>query len=483
MSDKFLSNVSPKMCKVLNYFKEISNIPHGSENMDSIADYCVGFAKKNNLKFIRDNANNVVIFKPASNGYENTLPIILQGHLDMVCQKNPDCEIDFLKDGLKIYREGDFIKADGTTLGADNGIAVAYILAILESNNIIHPPLQAVFTTDEEIGMLGAIALDKSILTAERMINLDSEEDDTLTVSCAGGEEVLLHTKKDVFAKMGYQLTIKIKGLLGGHSGVEIHKNRINANILAGKLLNALDEFEIISINGGDKANAIPNYCNISLCVNNTDIFTQKLKEIIVDFKNEICKTETEFDIEFSVSEKATFNCLSSNLKQKILSLLATCPNGVIKISNEIDDLVETSLNLGVLTIDNDNIKAVFSLRSNKVNSLKKLKQKLHSLANNLGFDALDSGFYPPWEFKQDSLLREIYKQCYFEHFGKDIKVSAIHAGLECAVFSSQIQNLDCISVGPNLFDVHTTDEKLSISSATQIYLLLLKVLEKCCNI
>lgn len=261
---------SLKPLNVFKYFEEICNIPHGSENMDAISEYCVKFAENHSLKYIRDDANNVIIFKSATDGYENAEPVILQGHLDMVCQKTEESNIDFMKDGLDLYVDGDFVKAHGTTLGADNGIAVAMILAILESDEISHPEIQAVFTTDEEIGMVGAGKLDMSVLTAKKMINLDAEEDDAITVSCAGGSDFKAVIPVNRVKQTGTKITVTLKGLKGGHSGVEIDKGRVNADVLAGRFLNHMSniaDFDIIAINGGDKGNAIPNLCRIELCV------------------------------------------------------------------------------------------------------------------------------------------------------------------------------------------------------------------------
>ncbi len=473
-------NLSVHTEKVFKYFEEISSIPRGSGNMKQIADYIENFAQKFKFRYIRDNADNVIIFKSSAKGYEETQPIILQGHLDIVCQSTEDCKINFLKDGLDFYRDGDFIKARGTTLGADNGIAVAYILTILSSDDIPHPPIEAVFTTDEEIGLLGAHALDTSVLKSKKMINLDSESDDILTVSCAGGQDAVFTFPYCTKEVSGTQVTVTVKGLLGGHSGVEIDKGRVNANILMGRILSYLDtvaDFHIISINGGTKRNAIPNSCVAKLCTQNADIILQKLnsyKELLI---SELSAREPDFCLEISQKNENAL-CLDQASKQNIIDFLNIVPNGIMEMSAEIKGLVETSLNLGVLTTQDNKITAEFALRSNKKSAMEHLNERLNRLAKTLGANIKNSGFYPPWEFNSTSALRELYKKCYYEKFGKEIKVEAIHAGLECAVFSTAIKDLDCISVGPNMSDVHTTGERLSISSAISTFELLLKVLK-----
>ncbi len=479
-------NLKANESKVFEYFEEISLIPRGSGNMVKIAAYCENFAQKFALQYKRDKKDNVVIFKKGTKGFENSEPIILQGHLDIVCQCTPEHKIDFLTDGLTLLRNGNFIEAKGTTLGADNGIAVAYILTILASNDIPHPPIEAVFTTDEEIGLLGANALDTSILKAQKMINLDSETDDVLTVSCAGGQDVVLKLPLCREQKNGYKITVGIKGLLGGHSGVEIDKNRTNANILMGKFLNSLkeaQEFSVISINGGNKSNAIPSSCVAEICCQDT----QKVLNFAKDFENssarDIINNEPDFSFKAEIQELGEYLCLGRNDTQKAICLLNDSPNGVIKMSEEIDGLVETSLNLGILSCDENTLTAHFALRSNKENKLRELTQQISSLGNTLEAQTNVFGFYPPWEYKENSPLRELYKRCYKEQTGTDIKVEAIHAGLECAVFSSTIKDLDCISVGPNMFDVHTPNERLDIKSTICTFNLLLKVLAESQNL
>ena len=471
-----------KPLNVFKYFEEICGIPHGSENMDAISEYCVKFAEDHSLKCIRDDANNVIVFKPATKGYESAEPVILQGHLDMVCQKTEDSTIDFLKDGLDLYVDGDFVKARGTTLGADNGIAVAMILAILDSDEIAHPEIQAIFTTDEEIGMIGAGKLDTSVLTAKKMINLDAEEDDTITVSCAGGSDFKTIIPLEKVNKTGTKITVTLKGLKGGHSGIEIDKGRVNADILAGRFLNYMFnivDFNIITINGGDKGNAIPNLCRIELCVENPDMFKAEAESYLDILKKEISEREKDFAPTVEIGENAEYNVLKSDLCEKIIFALVCVPNGIVEMSAEISGLVETSLNLGVLNTEDDKITMIFTLRSNKKSALQFVEDKLKTFFKAIPCEVYTSGHYPPWEFKENSTLQSLYKETYKAVCGFEPKVEAIHAGLECGMFTSAIKDLDCIAIGPMLYDVHTVNEKLSISSTEKIFNVLLELLER----
>ncbi len=465
--------------RVFYYFDEICKIPHGSGNMTAIADFCVGFAQKNNLKYTRDDADNVIIFKPSKNYPDDT--VILQGHIDMVCQKTTDCKIDFLNEGIETYTDGDFLKAKNTTLGADNGIAVAMILALLESDLPL-PSIEAVFTTDEEIGMLGAAKLDTSILNGKKMINLDSEDDDILTVSCAGGSDFIANLSTASAETFGQEVIITLKGLKGGHSGVEIDKKRVNANILAGRILNHLKEnadFKLISINGGDKSNAITNLCEIKLCVHNAEDFKAKTKAYLDIIKAEISAREPDFFAEITIGEETSLTVLDEKSKNDIIYILANCPNGILEMSADIEGLVETSLNLGILKTENNEVFLQWALRSNKQSALDYLEKRLTLFFSLFNCETRIGGKYPTWEFKENSALQKLYCDTYFEQTNEKPKVEAIHAGLECAVFSSTINGLDCIAIGPNVFDAHTVNERLSISSTQKVFSILIAILKK----
>lgn len=475
-----LENLKPT--RVFKYFEEICAIPHGSGDMKKIADYCVEFAKSHSLEYVRDSADNVVIYKNATAGYENAEPVILQGHLDMVCQQTEDRNIDFSREGLDIFVDGDFVKARGTTLGADNGIAVAMVLAILESDEYKHPRIEAVFTTDEEIGMIGAMALDMSLLSAKKMINIDSEEENAVTVSCAGGSDFKVCLPINRIKKSGTELTVVLKGLKGGHSGIEIDKGRVNANMLAGRFLNSLTnavDFDIISIDGGDKGNAIPNLCKIRLCVDDAEKFVNEAEKELEIIKNEISERERDFAPVVTIGENAEFDVFSGELKNNLIFALLCTPNGIIEMSASISGLVETSLNLGILATEEKEITMLFTLRSNKKSAHIALEDKLKGFFGTLPCTIETSGHYPPWEFKENSTLQKLYIDTYKEITGVEPSVEAIHAGLECGIFYSAIDGLDCISIGPDLFDVHTVNEKMSISSTEKIFNVLTTLLAK----
>lgn len=468
---------------VFRYFEKICAIPHGSGNMGPISDYCVRFAQENGLQVLCDKAKNVVIYKPAAKGYENSEPIILQGHLDMVCQKKEESDIDFETDGIECYTDGDFIKAKGTTLGADDGIAVSMIMAVLASKNLSHPPIEAVFTTDEEIGMLGAKELDCTVLKGRRMINLDSEEADILTVSCAGGSDFKLFLPTEKTVVHGTKITLEINDLKGGHSGVDIDKHRINADILAGRILNfakKMSDLHIIKLDGGTKGNAIPFSCRAELVSEDPQSFMNITENYISVVKNEISDREESCTISLTARESGTFEVINTASRDKLLYLLLTTPNGVVDMSAQIDGLVETSLNLGILTTQKNGIVMQYALRSNKASSLDFLEDRLTAFASYNGCESQISCRYEPWEFKKDSPLQKLYADAYCERFGHRPQIAAIHAGLECAIFAGEIEGLDCISIGPDMLGVHTVNEKLSISSATEIFELLCDLLEKC---
>ena len=465
---------------VLGYFEEICAIPHGSGDMERISAYCMEFAKAHSLEAYRDDANNVIIKKGASAGYEKSAPVILQGHLDMVCQRTEECEIDFAADGLDIYVDGDYITANGTTLGADNGIAVAMILAILADNSLSHPPIEAVFTTDEEIGMPGAIALDFDRLSGRRMINMDSEDESVVTVSCAGGSDLTARLAADRVKKSGSCVKVAVKGLKGGHSGVEIDKGRVNANVLMGRILGHIKEsvdFDIISIDGGDKMNAIPLSCVATLCCGDSDALIGQVNAYADIIANEIKSREADFCCESQVLGTGEYDVLANDSTNKLIHALMLAPNGVIEMSAEIDGLVQTSLNLGVLKTDADTVSFSFALRSNKKSALIYLEERLCAFFKNIGCEIATGGHYPPWEFKNDSQLQRLYVQKYREKKGTEPKVEAIHAGLECGVFADALSGLDCISIGPEMHDIHTTGERLGIRSTKEIYEIVIDVL------
>lgn len=474
-----LKNLKPE--RVFYYFEKLSGIPRGSGNMKKIADFCEDFAKEHNLKYHRDSADNVIIFKEGTQGYEESEAVILQGHLDMVCQNTEDSNINFETDTLDLYIDGDFVKAHSTTLGADNGIAVAVILAILESDKYPHPPIEAVFTVDEEVGMLGAMALDMTVLSAKKMINLDSEEEGIVTVSCAGGGDFNVTCPVKRNKAQGVYAKLLLKGLKGGHSGMEINSGRVNADILMGRVLDELKrqcDFEIISLKGGDKANAIPNRSEAELCVCDRESFKAAADKVFETIKKEISHREGNFAPDVTFGENGEFDVYDSHTAEKLVTALLCVPSGVMDMSAEIDGLVETSLNLGILKDMGDSVYMGLSLRSNKKTAMEYLKRRLEALFKTLGCKTEVSGVYPPWEYKENSALQNLYCDVYKKLFNKEPQVAAIHAGLECGVFSSGIEGMECISIGPEMFDVHTVSERLSITSTERFFDLITEILK-----
>ncbi len=464
------------------YFIEISKIPRGSENRKGIKNYLISFAKEHSLNYYDDENDNVIIYKKGSVGFEESEPLILQGHTDMVCQAKAGLEFDFEKDGIKLLVDGDFIKADGTTLGADDGFAVALMLSLLASCDIEHPPIEAVFTSDEEIGMIGAKGLSLDKLKGRRMINLDAEDFSSLTVSCAGGSDFVftLPLKKEI--KSGTKLKLILKGLKGGHSGVEIDSGSVNADMLLGRILNHLNSelrFDIINVSGGTKANAIPSYAEATLLLEDIKEAEKKINDYLMVVKEEISKREENFTWETENKGLVEEEVLSEETKRTLIAALTFSPNGIISMSKEIENLVETSLNLGILKEEEGEIIFHYALRSSKKSALFALEEKMIAFSEFLGAKFEAFGHYPPWEFNDKSTLQKIYKEVFIEKTGREIKVEAIHAGLECGVFASGIEGFDAISVGADIKDVHTPGEKMSISSVEKFCDVFYEVLKR----
>ncbi|SEF39883.1 dipeptidase D [Caloramator fervidus] len=478
-----LSHLEPK--DVFYYFEEISKIPHGSGNEKALSDWLVKFAKEHNLEVIQDEAYNIIIKKPGTKGYENAPVVILQGHMDMVCEKNKDTEHDFEKDPLKLRVEGDYIYATGTTLGADNGIAIAYALAILASKDIPHPPLEVLLTVEEETGMGGAQKLDGSLLKGRILINMDSEEEGKLLVSCAGGVRTR-HILKINWADVKKELcayTISIRGLKGGHSGMDIDKGRGNSNKIMGRILNDLLnslEFELAEINGGSKMNAIPRECDAVILINENDKekLENKIKEWDSILKNELSASDPLVSVTLNKCDKNIEKVFSKETKEKAIAALMLIPNGIKTMSMHINGLVESSTNLGVVVTENESIKFESAIRS----SVKTLKyailEEAKTVAKVIGMELVADSDYPEWQYNPDSKLREIMIKVYKEMFGKEPEIYAIHAGVECGLLSEKLGGADMISFGPNLYDVHTPNEHMSISSVQRMWKYLLKVLE-----
>lgn len=461
--------------RVFYYFEQIAAIPHGSRNTKAISDFLVNFAKEHNLVWYQDENNNVVIVKEASAGYEAAEPIIIQGHMDMVCEKEKGVDIDFEKDGLKLYIDGDFLKAEGTTLGGDDGIAVAYALALLDSQEIAHPKLEVVITVDEEIGMLGADAIDLSMLTGHTMLNIDSDVEGSFLTGCAGGMAVNVTLPIKRVMQSGEKVALTITGLEGGHSGSEIDKEHGNANILMGRLLRALFEetpFGIISLAGGLKDNAIPRECVTELLVpqENVNLVKEIADKLDIELKKEFMTADPSVCIEFEDLGKKEESILDFGSVSRVIFYLRSVPNGVQHMSQVMHGLVETSLNLGIMELKEDALHTVTSIRSSVGTRKADLLDRVTAIVELLGGEAEVEGDYPAWEYKQDSSLRPQIAKVYKQLYGKDPVFETIHAGLECGLLSEKIKNLDCVSFGPDNFDIHTPKERLSISSTGRVW-------------
>ena len=477
-----LSSIEPQ--NVFHYFEEICSIPHGSGHTDVISNYLTAFAEAHELKYIKDASNNVIIFKPGTSGYETSAPVILQGHMDMVAVKEKDCPINMDTDGLKLKLENGIISAEGTTLGGDDGIAVAYALAILAADDIPHPALEAVFTVGEEVGLTGATALDASDLTGKILMNMDSENDGIFLIGCAGAATVAccLPVKKETVSGQMYDW--HIDGLMGGHSGMEIDKERANANKAFGRFLAYCMEktgLSIVSANGGEKENAIAKQCDAVLVVPEEDIaaFEDAVSAFETILKKEHHFTDPDLHIYVEKKEYGEYEALDKETAQKLMALLIHLPNGVQKRIPEFPDSVQTSLNMGTLEQAEDEISMTFSVRSSVTSEKEWLMSQMEHLTKAFGGYCRISGVYPAWEYQEDSAIRPLMIETYEEITGKKPETEAIHAGVECGIFSEKLPGLDCISYGPQINDIHTTRESISVSSVKRNWALTLAVLKK----
>ena len=458
----------------IDYFKEICKIPHGSGNTKKISDYFENFAKAHSLRYIREDCGNIIIFKDASKGYENSEPVILQGHLDMVCVSDGKTEINFETDALTVCENEDFIFAKGTSLGGDDGIAGAYALEILARDDISHPALEVVLTVDEETGMDGANALDVSVLKSRMLINLDSEDEGTLLSSCAGGiradTEIGFCTEKAA----GETVKLTVTSLAGGHSGTEIDKGRQNAAVLLASLLKKADIKKFACFNSGNADNAIPFF---ACCVIEKDEKKQQLlQNLFEEAKKSFCSDDEKAVLLFEKAEET--DLLSEEASARVLSYITDVKNGIVSMSKNVPGLVQTSLNLGVVKTGNGTVTLSHAIRSSVNAERAELEKSVAALAESLGAKTAFHSGYPAWEFFENSRLQKVFCKAYKEMYRKDMTVSAIHAGLECGILSGKIRNLDCVSLGPDIFDIHSADERLSKKSAQRVFELLLSVLE-----
>ena len=474
-----LENCEPK--RVFYYFEELCKIPHGSGNTKQISDYLVSFAKEHGLEYVQDEMNNVVIYKPATEGYEDAPAVILQGHMDMVCEKRPDVDHDFTKDPLNISVKDGYVTANGTTLGGDDGIAVAYGLALLESKDLAHPALEVLITVDEEIGLLGAEGFDCSVLKGKRLINLDSEAEGSLWISCAGGLSGISTIPVQRVEAEGQKAAVKITGLMGGHSGAEIDKKRANANVLMGRFLYSLQQetaYEIISLAGGQKDNAITREADAELLVEDINSVKACAEKLQKGFREEYAGTDEGITVEITDLGVASAKVLHPTSREKVLFFLMEVPFGIQKMSGSIDGLVETSTNIGIVKLGEDEFLGSSSVRSSVEAAGAALSDKICYLTEFLGGEYTVQGAYPAWEYRKDSPLRDQMVEVYEEMYGEKPNVVAIHAGLECGLFYKKIEGLDCVSLGPNMKDINTSEEVLDIASTERVWKYLVKVLE-----
>ena len=471
--------------KLFHYFEDISAIPRGSGNEKGISDFLVAFARERGLDVYQDRVNNVIIKKPASAGAENAPAVMLQGHIDMVCDKVAGVEHDFEREGIELVVEGGMLHAGGTTLGADNGVAVALMLTVLDDDVLVHPALECVFTTDEETGLVGAETLDKSKISARTMINLDSEEEGVATVSCAGGVVVTYTHPIARELKAGTLLTLEVSGLLGGHSGSDIDRERGNGNLIMARVVAALMDAgdpALVNFNGGTKDNAINRECKAELIYGDrasADAAAKIARGIADDVAAELAVFDPGFACKIDVTDEVEAEVMDRASALALVRALRLAPNGVMRRNVAADGAVEVSSNIGVVATSADRAKIVLSPRSSITSLQDDFKDRLRLLAEVLGFDAKFEYEYPGWGYVEHSHVRDVFKESYRELFDSELRIESIHAGLECGLFAEALDGLDAIAVGPQLYDVHTPDEHMELASFERFYMLLVDVLKR----
>ena len=466
---------------VFGYFEKICSIPHGSGNTKAISDYLASFAMEHGIRYRQDELNNVIMFQEGTCGMEDHAPVILQGHMDMVCEKDENCPINMETDGLDVAHDGEYVFAKGTTLGGDDGIAVAFALALLADKSIPHPPLEVVITVDEETGMEGATGVDLSELKGRTLINIDSEEEGIFTVSCAGGARGTITLPVTRRAVYGPCVRLTVQGLQGGHSGVEIHKNRANATKVMGELLSRIQKLMplcLTKLSGGSKDNAIPRSCTVTLVAMGS--YIERINDVSSQLEQEIRENYDEPEVRIYGDDVDAFggNALPTDLTAKVIGLLCSAPNGVQAWSKDIAGLVQTSLNLGVAKLEKEELRLTFAVRSSVNQEKRELLDQLAKLAEFNEAEYSEMGDYPAWEYKKDSDLRDTMVRVYRDMFAKEPEVVAIHAGLECGILSDKLPGLDCVSIGPEMHDIHTSRERLGIASTQRTWNFLLEVLK-----
>ncbi len=452
---------------VFGYFEALCAIPHGSGNTKQVSDWLVAFAREQGLEYIQDEWNNVILFVPATCGMDASAPVILQGHMDMVCEKDADCPLNMETDGLDITHDGQYVFANGTTLGGDDGIAVAFAMALAADRTIAHPPLEIVITVDEETGMYGAAGIDLSMLKGRTLLNLDSEDEGIFTVACAGGARATIRCAAARRPVYGPCVKLVVDGLRGGHSGVEIDKNRANAVKAMGEFLRRVHEktpLALTALSGGAKDNAIPRACEATFVALGNDV--EFINDVAAQLRQELRTNydEPQARVEAFPVEALGGNAVSADDSARLIELLCAVPNGVQAMSTQIPGLVQTSLNLGICDLGED-LRLTFSVRSSVNREKEQLLQSLRDLAQTYGGTYSQKGEYPAWEYREQSRLRDTMVAIYGELFGAQPQVVAIHAGLECGLLGEKLPGLDCVSIGPEMHDIHTSSEKLGVAS------------------
>jgi dipeptidase D len=478
-----LENLEPKL--LWKHFDEIRKTPRCSKHEERIREYVENFAKQHDLKYKTDEIGNIVILKPATSGMEKKPVVILQGHMDMVCEKNSDVDFDFANDPIKLKRDGDILSADGTTLGADNGIGLAATLAILEDTTLKHGPLEGLFTVDEETGLTGAFAMKSDMLTGKILLNLDSEDWGVLTVGCAGGgdSKVKLPFKTQSINGNLQSMIVKVSGLRGGHSGVDAHEQRGNAVKLLSRILwktSNKHDFHLTDINGGDKHNAIPReaYAKVSMDKSEKDTFVSCLKAEEKDILWEIKPIDPKFAVDVKDIGKLD-TAFDKNSQDTLLNLLHGLPHGVDKMSYDIQGLVETSTNLATVALKENNIVIGLSSRSSIKSALQDFRDRIRAVAMLSGAKISEEEPYPGWKPDLDSKVLALSKKIYKDMYNKDPVIEAIHAGLECGIIGEKFPGMDMISIGPTIKYPHSPEEQVHISTVDEFYKFVLKILEE----
>lgn len=473
-----LSNIEPQI--IWKNFSKLNAVPRPSKKEEKVIAFIKGFGENLGLETSVDEVGNVIIKKPATAGMENRKSVILQSHLDMVCQKNSDINFDFETEGIKMEIDGDWVKAKGTTLGADNGLGVATIMSILESSDIPHPALEALFTIDEETGMTGALGLKPGQLTGDILLNLDTEEDDEIDIGCAGGIDVTVTKSYEVDSSKGQIVRIEVKGLQGGHSGMDIHKGFGNSNIILGRLLYtglAKENIQLISIDGGGLRNAIPREAVAIVSVRNAqefieDVTTHLKKEILEEFAT--VEPGLQINIENSTSsEKA----LSEEDSRKVILVLKSLHNGVYRMSPDVKDLVESSNNVARVELKGGNLRILNLSRSSVESTKEAVAEQLKSVCELAGMEVEFSGSYPGWKPKPGSEIVQLMEKIYVEKFTDKPHVVACHAGLECGIIGANYPEMEMVSFGPTIRGAHSPDEKANIPSTQKFWSFLKEIL------